>query len=84
MGQSLKNFPAKISWVVGASWVCKSPALPLGKPHIFSHEQCCRRKAERINSKNAIFAKLLSMESGERDKCNYCGGLCLSCHYTKA
>ena len=25
----------------------------------------CRRKAEHINSKNAIFTKLVSMESGE-------------------
>ena len=37
--------------------------------------QLCRTKAEHINSKNAIFAQLVSMESREQDECDYCGGL---------
>ena len=43
--------------------------------------QLCRTKAEHINSKNAIFAQLVSMESREQDECDYCGGLRLSSHY---
>ena len=32
---------------------------------IISQKKLCNRKAEHINSKNAIFEKLVSMESGE-------------------